>query len=145
MRPEAAIPYVRAFRLTKHTSETLNWIENFWGYRQETYFGRMLTEQRKEFYPNAVRLLRRLRRSGHLRYLAFRPSLNGFSLLGLAHSISSSRAKHCLKLHKTTHKPDFAFWVYLRLRAQSRPWFDALIATHNPAHHELRRNSANRF
>ncbi|WP_256561633.1 transposase [Pyxidicoccus xibeiensis] len=72
MALEAASPYVRAFRLPKYTSETLNWIENFWGHLKKTYFSRMLTEQREAFYPDAVRLLRRLRRSGHLRHLALR-------------------------------------------------------------------------
>lgn len=72
MALEAASPYVRAFRLPKYTSETLNWIENFWGHLKQTYFSRMLTEQREAFYPDAVRLLRRLRRSGHLRHLALR-------------------------------------------------------------------------
>jgi transposase len=69
---EAASPYVRAFPLPKYTSETLNWIENFWDHLKETYFSRMLTEQREAFYPDAIRLLRRLRRSGRLGPLAFR-------------------------------------------------------------------------
>ena len=69
---EAASPLVRVFRLPRYTSETLSWIENFWEHLKETYFSRMLTEEREAFYPDAVRLLRRLRRSGHLKPLALR-------------------------------------------------------------------------
>jgi transposase len=59
---EAAWPYVRPFWLPKYTSETLSWIEGFWGHVKNTYFSRMLTEEREAFYPDTVRLLRRLRR-----------------------------------------------------------------------------------
>lgn len=69
---EAASPYVRCFRLPTYTSETLNWIESFWGHLKETYFSRMLTDEREAFYPDAIRLLRRLRRSGRLKPLALR-------------------------------------------------------------------------
>lgn len=69
---EAARPYVRPFRLPKYTSETLNWIENFWDHLKDTYFSRMLTEEREAFYPDTIRLLRRLRRSGRLGALALR-------------------------------------------------------------------------
>jgi transposase len=69
---EAANPFVRVFRIPKYTSETLNWIENFWGHLKDTYFSRMLTEEREAFYPDTVRLLRRLRRSGRLKPLALR-------------------------------------------------------------------------
>ncbi|WP_224367627.1 helix-turn-helix domain-containing protein [Hyalangium versicolor] len=69
---EAAHPFVRVFRIPKYTSETLNWIENFWGHLKDTYFSRMLTEERVAFYPDTVRLLRRLRRSGRLKPLALR-------------------------------------------------------------------------
>jgi hypothetical protein len=69
---EAASPYVRTSRLPKYTSETLNWIESVWDHLTETYFSRMLTEQREAFYSDAVRFLRRLRRSGRLGPLALR-------------------------------------------------------------------------
>ncbi|GEL68468.1 hypothetical protein MVI01_02520 [Myxococcus virescens] len=69
---EAALPYVRAFRLQKCTSETFNWIENSWDCLKKTYFSWMLTAQRAAFHPNAVRLLRRLRRSGRMGHLALR-------------------------------------------------------------------------
>nr|WP_281255340.1 transposase [Cystobacter ferrugineus] len=69
---EAAIPHVRTFWLPKYTSETLNWIENFWDHIKDTYFSRMLTEEREAFYPDAIRLLRRLRHSGRLAPLALR-------------------------------------------------------------------------
>jgi hypothetical protein len=65
---EAARPYVRPIRPPK--SEALNWIENFWDHLKDTYFSRMLTEEREAFYPDAIRLLRRLRRSGELEPLA---------------------------------------------------------------------------
>jgi transposase len=67
---EAASPYVRCFRLPTYTSETLNWIENFWEHLKETYFSRMLTNEREAFYPDAIRLLQQLRRSGRLKPLA---------------------------------------------------------------------------
>ena len=67
---EAARPHVRVVRLPSYTSETLNWIEGYWDELKSTYFSRMLTEQREAFYPEAVRLLRRLRRSGRLALLA---------------------------------------------------------------------------
>jgi transposase len=67
---DAASPYVRCFRLPKYTSETLNWIEGFWGHLKQTYFSRMLTDEREPFYPDAIRLLQRLRRSGRLKPLA---------------------------------------------------------------------------
>lgn len=67
---EAASPYVRPFRLPGYTSETLNWIENFWGHVKDTYFSQMLVEEREAFYPDTVRLLRRLHRSGRLAPLA---------------------------------------------------------------------------
>lgn len=67
---EAARPQVRVFRLPPYTSETLNWIEGYWDDLKSTYFSRMLTEQREAFYPEAVRLLRRLRHSGRLSLLA---------------------------------------------------------------------------
>ncbi|MFP2903953.1 hypothetical protein ACLESD_02530, partial [Pyxidicoccus sp. 3LFB2] len=57
-------------RLPSYTSETLSWIEGFWDELKSTYFSQMLTEQREAFYPEAVRLLRRLRRSGRLSLLA---------------------------------------------------------------------------
>jgi transposase len=69
---EAASPYVRPFWLPKYTSETLNWIENFWEHLKDTYFSRMLTEDREVFYPDTIRLLRRLRRAGRLESLALR-------------------------------------------------------------------------
>ncbi|WP_407740863.1 transposase [Hyalangium sp.] len=69
---EAASPYVRPFRLPHYTSETLNWIENFWSHLKVAYFSRMLTEEREAFYPDAIRLLRRLRRSGRIGPLALR-------------------------------------------------------------------------
>lgn len=67
---EAAAPWVRPFVLPSYTSETLNWIEGFWEHLKNTYFSRMLTSQREAFYPDTVRLLRRLQRSGRLRALA---------------------------------------------------------------------------
>jgi transposase len=60
---DAAWPYVRPLWLPKYTSETLSWIEGFWGHLKDTYFSRMLTEEREAFYPDAIRLLRRLRRN----------------------------------------------------------------------------------
>lgn len=57
---EAAWPDVRPLWLPKYTSETLNWIEGFWDHLKDTYFSRMLTEEREAFYPDAVRLLHRL-------------------------------------------------------------------------------------
>jgi hypothetical protein len=63
---------VRPFKLPRYTSETLNWIEDFWAHVKDTYFSRMLTQQREAFYPDAVRLLGRLRHSGRLRGLALR-------------------------------------------------------------------------
>lgn len=69
---EAASPFVRVFRIPKYTSETLNWIENFWDHLKDTYFSRMLTEEREAFYPDTIRLLRRLRRAGRLKPLALR-------------------------------------------------------------------------
>jgi transposase len=41
---EAAWPHVRVFWLPRYTSETLNWIEGFWGHLKDTYFSRMLTD-----------------------------------------------------------------------------------------------------
>lgn len=69
---EAASPYVRPFRLPRYTSETLNWIENFWDHLKRTYFSRMLSKGREAFYSDAVRLLRRLRHSGRLGPLTLR-------------------------------------------------------------------------
>lgn len=69
---EAASPYVRCFRLPRYTSETLNWIENFWEHLKQTYFSRMLTHEREAFYPDTIRLLRRLHHSGRLDPLALR-------------------------------------------------------------------------
>lgn len=69
---EEAHPWVRPFWLPRYTSETLNWIEGYWEHLKDTYFSRMLTQQREAFYPDTVRLLRRLRRSGRLRLLALR-------------------------------------------------------------------------
>jgi DDE superfamily endonuclease len=69
---EAAIPYVRSFPLPRYTSETLNWIENFWDHLKQTYFSRMLTYEREAFYPDTIRLLQRLHRSGRLDPLALR-------------------------------------------------------------------------
>lgn len=69
---DAARPWVRPFVLPHYTSETLSWIEGFWGHLKDTYFSRMLTNEREAFYPDAVRLLRRLQRSGRLRSLALR-------------------------------------------------------------------------
>ena len=69
---DAARPWVRPFWLPRYTSETLNWIEGFWEHLKDTYFSRMLTEEREAFYPDTVRLLRRLRRSGRLSLLALR-------------------------------------------------------------------------
>jgi hypothetical protein len=51
---EAAIPYVRCFRMPTYTSETLNWIENFWEHLKQTYFSRMLTYEREAFYPDTI-------------------------------------------------------------------------------------------
>jgi transposase len=69
---EQARPWVRPFPLPHYTSSTLNWIEGFWAHLKETYFSRMLTQQREAFYPETVRLLERLRRPGQLRGLALR-------------------------------------------------------------------------
>ncbi|OJT19026.1 hypothetical protein BO221_36530 [Archangium sp. Cb G35] len=63
---EAAKPHVRVFWLPRYTSETLNWIEGFWGELKSTYFSRMLTADRDSFYGAAVHLLRRVRRRGKL-------------------------------------------------------------------------------
>lgn len=67
---EEALPWVRPFWLPSYTSESLNWIEGYWEHLKDTYFSRMLTQEREEFYPDTVRLLRRLRRSGRLSLLA---------------------------------------------------------------------------
>jgi transposase len=69
---EAASPWVGLFILPHYTSETLNWIEGFWEHLKDTYFSRMLTSEREAFYPDTVRLLRRLQRSGRLQALALR-------------------------------------------------------------------------
>ncbi len=69
---EAAKPWVRTFELPLYTSETLNWIERFWGVLKDTYFSRMLTQEREAFYDDAVRLLRRLQRPGAVRRLMLR-------------------------------------------------------------------------
>lgn len=59
---EAASAWVRPFVLPHYSSETLNWIEGFWEQLKSTYFSRMLTPQREDFYPATVRLLRHLQR-----------------------------------------------------------------------------------
>jgi DDE superfamily endonuclease len=69
---EQAAPWVRPFWLPRYTSETLNWIEGYWEHLKDTYFSRMLTEQRQAFYSDAVRLLYRLQRTGRLQPLALR-------------------------------------------------------------------------
>jgi hypothetical protein len=63
---------VRTFELPLYTSETLNWIERFWGVLKDTYFSRMLTQEREAFYDDAVRLLRRLQRPGAVRRIMLR-------------------------------------------------------------------------
>lgn len=63
---------MRPFWLPRYTSESLNWIEGYWEHLKDTYFSRMLTQQREAFYPDIVRLLRRLRRSGRIRLLVLR-------------------------------------------------------------------------
>jgi transposase len=70
---EAASPHVRPFRLPKYTSETLNWIEGFWGHLKQTYFSRMLADEREAFYPDAIRILQRLRHPERIKSLALRP------------------------------------------------------------------------
>lgn len=67
-----AEPWVRPFYLPRYTSETLNWIEGFWEHLKETFFSRMLTREREAFYPDTVRLLYRLQRSGRLAVLSLR-------------------------------------------------------------------------
>jgi hypothetical protein len=69
---EETKPWVRTFELPHYTSETLNWIERFWEQVKDTYFSRMLTEEREAFYNDAVRLLRRLQRPGGVRRLMLR-------------------------------------------------------------------------
>lgn len=59
---EAASAWVRPFVLPHYSSETLNWIEGFWEQLKSTYFSRMLTPRREDFYPATVRLLRHLQR-----------------------------------------------------------------------------------
>jgi transposase len=46
---EAAKPDVRIFWRPRYTSETLNWIENFWEKLKSTYFIRMLMADRDSF------------------------------------------------------------------------------------------------
>jgi transposase len=65
----AARRWVTPIFLPKYTSESLNWIEGFWGHSKETFFSRMLTKKRDSFYAEAVRLLQRLRRPSALRTL----------------------------------------------------------------------------
>ena len=72
---EQAAPWVRPFWLPKYTSETLSWIEGYWEHLKDTYFSRMLTQEREAFYPDAVRLLHRLQRTGRLQALAPRTTL----------------------------------------------------------------------
>lgn len=86
---EAASPYVRPFRLPKYTSETLNWIENFWSHLKDTYFSQMFVEEREAFYPDTVRLLRRLHRSGQLAPLTLRAPPEKLSCTGLGVSSAS--------------------------------------------------------
>ncbi|SEU38679.1 transposase [Stigmatella erecta] len=69
---EAASPHVRPFRLPKYASETLNWIEGFWGHLKQTYFSRMLSDEREAFYPDAVRIFQRLRHPERIKLLALR-------------------------------------------------------------------------
>ncbi|MDC0708430.1 transposase [Stigmatella sp. ncwal1] len=73
---EAAAPCVRVFWLPRYTSETLNWIEGFWGELKSTYFSRMLTADRDSFYAQAVGLLRRVRRRRGLPVRAATPERN---------------------------------------------------------------------
>ncbi|WNZ60915.1 transposase [Myxococcus sp. MxC21-1] len=72
---EQAAPWVRPFWLPRYTSETLSWIEGYWEDLKDTYFSRMLTEEREAFYPDAVRLLHRLQRTGRPGALAPRTTL----------------------------------------------------------------------
>jgi len=72
---EQAAPWVRPFWLPKYTSETLSWIEGYWEHLTDTYISRMLTQEREAFYPDAVRLLHRLLRTGRLQTPAPRTTL----------------------------------------------------------------------
>jgi transposase len=65
----AARRWVTPIFLPKYTSESLNWIEGFWGHTKDTFFSRMLTKKRDSFYDEAVRRLQQLRRPGTLRTL----------------------------------------------------------------------------
>ena len=65
---------MRPFVLPHYSSEPLNWIEDFWEQVKSLYFSRMLTQQREDFYPNAVRLLRSLQRPGRSAPLALPPN-----------------------------------------------------------------------
>ena len=65
----AARRWVTPIFLPKYTSETLNWIEGFWGHTKETFFSRMLTRKRVSFYAETVSRLQQLRRPGTLRTL----------------------------------------------------------------------------
>ncbi|OJH39585.1 hypothetical protein [Cystobacter ferrugineus] len=66
---------MRPFWLPRYTSETLSWIEGDWEYLNDTTFSRMLTKQREAFYPDAVRMLHRLQRTGRLQPLSLRTPL----------------------------------------------------------------------
>jgi transposase len=61
--------WVTPIFLPKYTSESLNWLEGFWGHIKDTFFSRMLTKKRDSFYDEAVRRLHQLRRPGTLRTL----------------------------------------------------------------------------
>ncbi len=65
---EAPLP-TRTIFLPKYTSESLNWLEGFWGHTKDTFFSRMLTKKRESFYTEAVRRLWQLRRPSTLRIL----------------------------------------------------------------------------
>jgi transposase len=66
---EAARQWVTPLFLPKYTSESLNWIEGFWGHTKDTFFSRMLTKKRDSFYAEAVSRLQQLSRPGVLRTL----------------------------------------------------------------------------
>lgn len=66
---QAARQWVTPIFLPKYTSESLNWIEGFWGHTKDTFFSRMLTKKRDSFYAEAVGRLQQLSRPGVLRTL----------------------------------------------------------------------------
>ncbi|MFL5354485.1 MAG: hypothetical protein ACJ8AN_17685, partial [Archangium sp.] len=68
--------WVTPIFLPKYTSESLNWIEGFWGHTKDTFFSRMLTRKRDSFYAEAVERLQQLRRPSTLQAL-LRPRAPG--------------------------------------------------------------------